>query len=226
MPPEHQTPSDPHCIERSQHLDQQMRLLWLPGRRMRLAAESYDLGNECRNNGHPALAEGNFRRVQDLFQNVRLTKSKNRQKIFSLVAASHNYLGLLCLDANRPAEARLSFDRAIEIRRELLLLSPQDRENQIYLGGTLCNRGHSLADSDKASALASYNESLAVLRQSEKTCECAYWDEQRNSWWCSQLEAMGNALGLQWVFLAPQFIDNAMRGRDSLEGTAAQQPSS
>jgi hypothetical protein len=193
---------------------------------MRLAAESYDLGHECRNNGHPDLAESNFRRIQDLFQNVRLTRSKESQKIFGLVAASHNYLGLLCLDTNRPVEARPSFDRAIEIRRELLRLSPKDRENQIYLGGTLCNRAHAEADSDKVAALAFYNESLAVLRQPEKTCECGYWDEERQSWWCSQLEAMGNALGLQWVFLAPVFVDNAMRGRDSLGLTAAQPPSS
>lgn len=217
-----QSPSGAPFVIRTRWLDVKMRLLWLPGLRKKLAYESFDLGRECRAKGNTALAECNFRRIQTLFPDGFLTTSKNSWEISKLVAASHNYLGMLCLDTGRPSEARPSFDRAIEIRKEISRLCPDDRENQIYLGGALCNRAHSVADTDAAAALAFYEESLKVLRQPEKTCECSYWDEQRQSWWCSQFEARAGALGL----LAPQFVDNAMRGLDSQGLPTAQQPAS
>ena len=42
------------------------------------------------------------------------------------------------------------------------------------------------------------------------------WDEARQSWWCEQLESLGDAMGLQWVALAPAFVDNAMQGLASV----------
>lgn len=209
-------------VTRSQALDRKMRLLWIPGRRQQLAAESYNLGWECLDDGDSDLAGVNFRRVQVLFQGLRPTGSEKSLKQFALVAAAHNRVGIMCLDDGRPADARPSFDRAIEIRRELHRLFPKDRENQVYLGGTLCNRAHSVADSDRAAAIDFYRQSLAILRQPTQNCECSYWDEQRQTWWCEQLEALGNALKLEWVSLAPQFIDNAMRGLDSVEPPPAQ----
>jgi hypothetical protein len=92
---------------------------------------------------------------------------------------------------------------------------PEDRENVVYLGGALCNRGHASADSEPVLAAGFYRESLMVLRQPKNMCKCGYWDEERQSWWCEQLEAVGN-LGIPWVELAPRFIDNAMRGLASL----------
>ncbi|WP_395739150.1 tetratricopeptide repeat protein [Prosthecobacter sp.] len=218
--------SDDPLVIRSQHLDGQSHFLWLPGRRQRLAAESYDVGYACRSSGNVPLAETNFRRVQTLLQGVRPSRFKRSMATCSLLAASHNHLGMLCLDTGRPADARPSFDRAIEIRKELLRLFPKERENEIYLGGALCNRAHSVADSDAAEARDFYQQSLAMLRQPDKPCECAYWDEERQSWWCTQMEALGNALGMPWVFLAPQFIDNAMRGLDSLKAPDSEKSAS
>lgn len=216
-----QVTSDAECVSRSKCLDQQMLFQWFPGRRKKLAVESFALGQDCRSNGNAALAESNFRRVQALFQDEKPSKSKESLETFALIAASHNHLGLLCLDSERFMDARPFFDRAIEIRRELHGLFPDDRENQVYLGGALCNRAHAVADSDPTAAIDFYRQSLAVLRQPTQTCGCSYWDEQRQSWWCSQLESLGDALGLQWVFLAPQFIDSAMRGLSSVEPPAA-----
>ncbi|WP_395748688.1 tetratricopeptide repeat protein [Prosthecobacter sp.] len=218
--------SDDPLVIRTQKLDRQTHFLWLPGRRKRLAAASYDVGYDCRRDGNVALAETNFRRVQTLLPNVRPSRFKRSMETCSLIAASHNHLGMLCLDTGRPAEARPSFDRAIAIRKELLRLFPKERENKIYLGGALCNRAHSVADSDAAEARDFYQQSLALLRQPDKPCECAYWDEERQSWWCAQMEAMANAIGMPWVFLAPQFIDNAMRGLDSLTPPATGNPAS
>jgi hypothetical protein len=200
-----------------------MRFLWLPGRRKQLAAESFDLGQACRHYGNTGLAETHFRRVQTLLQGKRPTRSKDSLETFALVAGAHNHLGLLCLDADRPMDACPSFDRAIEIRTELQRLFPDDRENRIYLGGALCNRAHAVADSNPPEATDYYRRSLAILRQPTRPCECSYWDEQRQSWWCEQLEAMAEALKLQWVFLAPQFIDNAMQGLRSLEPPSTKQ---
>lgn len=211
-----QIPSDDQCASQSRHLEGQMRMLWIPGLRKKLALKSFNLGQDCRHNGNIALAEVNFRRVTALFRADQPTRSRDSLETFALIAASHNHLGLLCLDTGRPADARPSFDRAIEIRRELHSLFPDDRENQVYLGGALCNRAHAVADSDPAAAIDFYRQSLAVLCQPTRNCECSYWDERRQSWWCEQLEALGAALGLQWVFLAPQFIDNAMRGMSSV----------
>jgi tetratricopeptide (TPR) repeat protein len=227
MPPAMSQPdSNTECEARSRRLDRQMRFLWIAGRRKKLAAESFGLGQACRQNGNAALAETNFRRVQFLFEDKHPSKSKDSLEDFAVLAASCNHLGLLHLHAGQPEEARPSFDQAIEIRRELNRLSPDDRENQVYLGGALCNRAHSVADSDTAAAIDFYQQSLAVLRHPARTCECSYWDEQRQSWWCMQLEALGDSIGLQWVFLAPQFIDNATQGLSSLEPPAAPQLSS
>ena len=227
MPPPVSSPrSSDECIVRSLFLDRRMRFLWIPGRRKKLAMASFNLGLACRDKSNSSLAEANFRRVQILFQGRRPANSKDSLESFALVAGSHNHIGLMCLEAGRPMDACPSFDRAIEIRRDLHRLFADDRENQIYLGGALCNRAHSVADSDKDEAMDYYQQSLALLRQPTRTCECSYWDEQRQSWWCEQMEALGNAMGLQWVFLAPKFIDNAMQGLRSLEPPTTAQPPS
>lgn len=36
--------------------------------------------------------------------------------------------------------------------------------------------------------------------------------DARQTWWCDRLEAIGQAIGLPWVALAPHFIDNATEG--------------
>jgi hypothetical protein len=143
-------------------------------------------------------------------------RSKKSLATFSVVAACHNLLGLLYLDQQQLAEAATSFDEAISLRRELRRLFPKDRENEVYLGGALCNRGHASADMHPDAASEFYKQSLAILRHPTQTCKCSYWDEQRQSWWCEQLEALGQAAGLHWVALAPYFIDNATEGLRSL----------
>ena len=209
---------DRECARQTHALERRLHFLWVPGRRVYLAKESFALGQICRSRGLLPLAETNFRRVVELFKNRHPGKDRKSLPTFAVVAAAHNHLGLVHLDAARPAEGAPCFDQAIELRRELQRLFPGDRENVVFLGGALCNRGHSVADLDAAAARRFYEESLAVLRQPVKPCECSYWDEQRQSWWCEQLEAMGDALGLAWVALAPQFIDHALRGLASLEG--------
>lgn len=139
-------PKDAKCVKLSQELDRGMRFLWMPGRRDELAGKSYGVGHDCRHNGNIALAEANFRRVLLLLQDSPQDGSDKSLKRHSIVAAAHNHLGLLCLDDGRPAEGAPSFDRAIDIRRDLRRRFPKDRENEVYLGGALCNRAHSVAD--------------------------------------------------------------------------------
>jgi len=62
--------------------------------------------------------------------------------MFGVIAACHNHLGLQYLDDKQFTEAAASFDSAILIRQELRRLFPKDRENEVYLGGEFCNRGH------------------------------------------------------------------------------------
>jgi tetratricopeptide (TPR) repeat protein len=205
------------CEARSIGLDQRMQHLWIPGRRWWLIRQSYDVGYVARQRDAAALAERNFRRAIDLMEDKCPRRSKSSLATFAIVAACHNHLGLLYLDERRMDDAIVAFDAAIALRRELRGLFPQDRENEVYLGGALCNRGYASADIDPKSAASFYNESLTVLRQPIQTCECSYWDELRQSWWCEQLEVMGQTLRLPWVALAPQFIDNAMIGLRSLE---------
>ena len=69
-----------------------------------------------------------------------------------------------------------------------------------------------------ADAATYFKQSLTELRISDKPCECSYWDEQRQSWWCEQLEALGHAAGLAWVDLGPMFIDNAESGLKEVSG--------
>ena len=206
------------CESRSSQVERRMRHLWIPGRRRRLLAESYDIGHVSREIGALDLSEKNFRRAITLMNGRRPGRSQESLKTFNVVAACHNLLGLQYLDEQRMTDAVASFDAAIELRSELRRLFPADRENEVYLGGALCN----LVTPEEANAkqAAEYYEcSMAILRQPNQTCECSYWDEQRQSWWCSQLEALGQTLGLQWVALAPHFIDNASEGLRSL-GTA------
>jgi hypothetical protein len=207
------------CESRSSQVERRMRHLWIPGRRRRLLAESYDIGHASREIGASDLSEKNFRRAITLMNSRRPRRSKDSLKTFNVVAACHNLLGLQYLDEQRMTDAVASFDAAVELRSELRRLFPADRENEVYLGGALCNLGHAWKETNAKRAADYYERSLAILRQPKQTCECSYWDEQRQSWWCEQLEALGQVLGLQWVALAPQFIDNATEGLRSL-GTA------
>lgn len=204
------------CESRSASVEQQMRHLWVPGKRRRLVMDSYDIGYVARDLGAAELAEKNFRRGINLMAGHRPRRSNQSRGTFKVVAACHNLLGIQYLDERRLDEAIVCFDEAIRLRRELLRLDPTDRENEVYLGGALCNRGNACVDTNKQVAAEYYENSLATLRQPVQTCECSYWDEQRQSWWCEQLEALGPMLGQHWVRLAPQYIDNAMNGLRSL----------
>ena len=212
--------SDLGCAARSRHLDSLRWLLWLPGRRIKVAQDSFAVGVVCSSRGNVPLAETNFLRVLRLLEGGSPGASKKSLARYSLVAGSRNHLGLLFLNRGKAEQAAMEFDKAIALRRELLRLFPKERENEVYLGGALCNRGHACADSDPASAALFYEESLRILRQPVRTCECSYWDANRESWWCEQLEALGQCLGLEWVKLAPQFIDNAKQGLASLKPTS------
>ena len=202
---------------RSKRADERLKFLWLPGRRSELAAESYDLGYSWREQGETSLAAKSFQRAVDAFEGKSPRKTKASLKSFMVVASCQNHIGLIHLDANGDSDAISWFDRAIELRRELQQLFPDNRENQIYLGGALCNRAWASKSTDHPIATAFFEQSLSELRQPEKTCECSYWDEKRKSWWCDQLEALGRTAGLAWVDMAPMFIDNAQAGLDSIK---------
>lgn len=220
----HSLESLAQCESRAARVEQQKRQLWIPGRRRRLVNESYEIGQVARQFGAFDLAEKNFLAAIELMNGRRPWRTKSSLSTFSIVAACHNLLGLQCLDGQRMSDAINLFDHAIALRRELRRLFPKDRENEVYLGGALCNRGHASAGSNVDAATEFYLQSLAVLRQPTQTCECSYWDEQRQSWWCEQLEGLGQMLGLPWVALAPQFIDNANEGLRSLATKTAQDP--
>ena len=179
------------CESRSVQLEQRMQRLWIPGRRRWLIRQSYDVGYVAREIDAAALAERNFRRAIDLMEGKRPRRLKSSLATFAIIAGCHNHLGLLYLDERRVDDAIIAFDAAIALRRELQSLFPQDRENEVYLGGALCNRGYASADIAPELAVKFYKESLTVLRQPIQTCECSYWDEPRQTWWCEQLEVMG-----------------------------------
>jgi tetratricopeptide (TPR) repeat protein len=218
----HSAESREHCEYRSADVERRMRHLWIPGRRRRLVEECYDIGYASRDIGASDLSQKNFQRAIALMNGRRPGRSQGSLKTFNVVAACHNLLGLQYLDEQRIAEAIAAFDAAIELRLELRRLNPTDRENEVYLGGALCNRGLAGQESNPQQAAEFLERSLAVLRQPNRTCECSYWDDRRQSWWCEQLEALGQALGLQWVALAPQFIDNASEGLRSLGSRESQ----
>ncbi|MGL4463468.1 MAG: tetratricopeptide repeat protein [Planctomycetia bacterium] len=197
------------CETRIAGIEQGVRRLWMPGRRGRLVAEWYDVGYESREIGAHDLAEKCFRAAIGLMHGRRPWLLKRSLRVFSVVAGCYNLLGDHYLHEQRWTEAATSFDEAIKVRRRLRRLFPTDRENAVYLGGALCNRGHATAQTDAKLARDFYEQSLAVLRQPIQTCACSYWDEPRQSWWCEQLEALGPIVGAQWVELAPRFIDNA-----------------
>jgi len=212
--------SNEGCDARGRFLDSLLWLRWLPGRRVLLAEAYFQLGTVCGSRGHMPAVKACCRRVLRLVEGGRPWRFKSSLRRYAVVAAAHNHLGILSLNQGAPEQALSEFDGAIALRRELLRLFPKDRENQVYLGGVLCNRGHACADSDPAAAAGFFEESLRTLRQPERTCECGYWDAERESWWCAQLEAIGGAVGLGWVPLAPIFIDHAKRGLASLKPTS------
>lgn len=204
------------CESRIAELSSRMRRLWIPGRRGRLVREWFDVGYAAREIGELDLMEASFREAIAMMRGRQPRRAKGSLAAFGHVAACHNLLGLRFLDDLRTADAAAHFDEAIRLRRELRRLFPKDRENEVYLGGALCNRGHASAKTDANEAARFYEESLAAIRQPQRMCECSYWDEQRQSWWCSQLEVYEQMIGLKWVGLAPRFIDNAMVGLRSL----------
>jgi tetratricopeptide (TPR) repeat protein len=185
--------------------------------RIRKAEVAHDLGISAREAGDYVEGIRHFQEVLDLLSGAGPMAAKRALRRYMLVAAAHNQQGVIELDRGHFAEASAALDQAIALRRELLRLFPEERENQVYLGGTLCNRGHACADSDPESAAGFYHESLSMLRQPMDSCECGYWDEERQSWWCSQLECLAGPLRLPWVELAPRYIDNAMAGLRSLQ---------
>jgi tetratricopeptide (TPR) repeat protein len=201
-----------------------MRQSWWPGRRKRILDECYDIGYVARQNGANDLAKVCFNTGIAALDGRRPSRAKASLATFSVAAACHNHLGLQYLDEHMFAEAAASFDSAISIRQELRRLFPKDRENEIYLGGALCNRGHASAGDHPEIAKAFYERCLSTIRQPTQPCECSYWDEQRQSWWCEQLEALGQALNQQWVALAPYFIDNAQAALDSLKTNGRTKP--
>ena len=185
--------------------------------RLAKAEAAYNLGIAARESRNFIEAIKCFRVVLELLEGGMMTPFPMALRRYSLVAAAHNYLGLIELDQNKGAEASLAFDQAIALRRKLAMFFPSERENKVYLGGALCNRGFATAEIDPAQAKQYYLKSLRILRQPKRTCDCSYWDEDRQSWWCSHLEAMAQMTGLAWVYLAPRFIDSAMTGLASLK---------
>ena len=186
-------------------------------RRIRTAEIEFDKAQDLRAKQNPEQAVASFQAIIQSIGGGKPSGGKLNLRRYARVAAAHNGIGLVEFDQNHCAEAIPHFDRAIALRQDLLRLFPKDRENQIYLGGTWCNRGHALADTNPEAARLSYMQSLKELRQPDLSCECSYWDEARQTRWCSQLEALAQILGLHWVNLAPQFIDNAMSGLASLD---------
>ena len=205
-------------------VEKDTRHLWMPGRRDRLVCEWYDIGYASREINAFDLMERCLRTAIRLRNDRRPEPTRRSLGTFSAIAACHNLLGLRYLDEQRFSEAATEFDAAIRLRSELRRLFPKDRENEVYLGGALCNRGHASASSEPGMARQFYEQSLAVLRQANRMCECSYWDESRQSWWCEQLEALGQATGVQWVALAPLFIDYANVGLQTLAPDSATEP--
>ncbi len=178
---------------------------------LQVATEDYNHGIAAKESGDFSMAISFFQKAKERLNGDGPEKTRESLQRYSILAASHNHTGLVELDQGKFPDAAIAFDEAIKLRRELYRLFPEERENEVYLGGALCNRGHAAAELAEEGAADFYRESLVVLRQ-ELTCECRYWDEARETWWCSQLEALAHAMGVGWVDLAPQFIDNAMAG--------------
>ena len=216
QPPSPSVASNSHCKSLTEEIDNRMRRLWMPGKRETLIAESYDAAFACKEAGAIDLAKTNFQRAISLASGLSERNSRHATSL-GIAAACHNHLGLLELDLEHHEASIPYFDSAIELRKLLRTRVAIERENQVYLGGALCNRAIATSPTDPKSARAYFEASLHELQQPKRTCECSYWDEPRNSWWCEQLEAMGDAMNLPWVSLAPLFIDSAMEGLKRLD---------
>ena len=203
---------------RSDQLDETFKRLWIPGRRKQIAIGSYDVACSWRELDHFDSAITNFQRAIDAYDGKSPRGSKDSLAAFMIVASCHNHIGLIHLDAGDHSNAIARFDSVIRLRQRLKELFPDNRENQIYLGGALCNIGLATKPTSNADAARYFKKSLNELRIPDKPCECSYWDEQRQSWWCEQLEALGRAAGLAWVDLAPMFIDHAQASLDGVAG--------
>lgn len=200
------------CESRIAQIERRLRHLWIPGRRRWLVSQFFDAGYDAREIGDFQLAERSFLSAVRAMQGCRPRRTKKSFAVFGVIAACHNLVGVQRLELQRFSDAAAALDEAISLRRELRRLYPAERENEVFLGGALCNRGHASARDDAKAAIQFYEQSLSILRQPYRTCECSYWDEERQTWWCSQLEVIARPLGLQWVAMAPQFIDHASEG--------------
>ncbi|WP_197441608.1 carbohydrate porin [Thalassoglobus neptunius] len=125
----------------SEKINARFTRLWIPGRRKYIACESYRLGFRWQELGEFEEAVNSFQRAIDAYDGQRPRKSKDSKAAFQVVAACHNHIGMIYLEVNEFPAATKRFTEAIKLRRELKRLFPEDRENQVYLGGALCNIG-------------------------------------------------------------------------------------
>jgi len=207
--------SKPSVAELSQRLsdtDANATNYWIPGRRLKLVTDYYNLGFEFRDASDMRQAKDCFRKGAEVVAGKRPRKFRRSTQLFKLVASCKNHHGLVELNENQFVDAESWFQSAIELREKLERLFPDDDENVVGLGGAWCNLGLAVTQRNAEEAIGHFHKSLDILRSHEKPCACSYWDENRESWFCGSLQTMADAARIEWVFLWPQFIDNAMYG--------------
>jgi|GEM_PF-6480500 len=174
-----------------------------------LGAGYFDLGSSYRRLGKQDEAERAYEHALTIWEALASANPKAIQYRGS-IASCRNHLGILFENAEMLDQAERAYRDALIIREELATVCPDDRENQVYWGGTLCNLGHIARQREQThAALEWYERSIQVLKRSMPHCDCGC---QRGI-----AHALSRLTGRpHWMLLAHQFLDNALAGRGRL----------
>jgi tetratricopeptide (TPR) repeat protein len=166
----------------------------------------FDLGFAFRRMLKKPEAEAAYR--ESIGQLESLTEDRHYSHVASSrLAGCHNHLGLLQMDCGHLEQAIAPLELAIQMRRQVTKKWPGDRENQVYLAGSLCNRAHVASQlGEREAAISWYDESLRVLEKAVPPCECGCRDMIASA----VSQAMGHP---HWITTAEQFRTNAEAGR-------------
>lgn len=198
------------ALERCGHLAQFLESLsgesHLPEVQNLLMVGYFNLGADYRAMQKVPEAEAAYAeciRICEAFQRNRSRSSAATRQL----AACKNHLGLLYMDNKLPEKAAVALDEAITIRKALSDLEPDDSENQVYLGGAICNRAHLVqAQGKKEEAEKLYDQSIQILERAIPHCDCGCQNLLANM--ISQITSHQH-----WITVAHQFKFNAEQGK-------------
>jgi tetratricopeptide (TPR) repeat protein len=174
-----------------------------------LAATFFDLGSRYRILSKRDEAEKAYEQALNTWQELSSVQPDDAQ-ILARIAGCKNHLGILYLETGSLQQATGYFLSALALRQRLLGSDPQDEENLVYLGGTLCNVGKVAAvQNDAQTALTWYHRSIDTLDRSIPGCDCGCRDT-----FAKMISSLTGRTSPSLI--AQQFLRNALDGRAAL----------